>query len=109
MIPSPLRFELLKDVTVGEIQVDRGGRHAIVTEDLLHGRQGDRVLEGQGRLGMVEDAQSNLASELDTVRDSFDDLLGLARGDEPDVVQGEIGFQDSADARREEDNPLFAP
>jgi len=87
-------------VAVGEIQVDGGRRQAVVAQDLLHGRQGHPLLECQGRPGMAEHVRSDLASELGAVRDSFDDLLGLSRADEPGVVQGEIRFQDGADPCR---------
>ena len=50
-----------------------------MAEDLLHGRQGDPLLEGQGRPGMAENVRGDLASELGAVRDPFDDLLGLTR------------------------------
>ena len=88
MVPSPLRLELFEDVAVGEIQVDRRRRQAIVAEDLLHGRQGDPLLEGQRRPGMAEHVRGDLPGELGAVGDPLDDLLGLTRPDEPSRRSG---------------------
>lgn len=72
MVPSPFRLELLEDVAVGEIQVDRRGRQAIVAEDLLHGRQGHPLLACQRRPGMAEHMRGDLPGELGMVRTRVD-------------------------------------
>jgi hypothetical protein len=96
-------------VAVGEIQVDRRGPQTIVAEDLLDGREGDPLLERQGRPDMSEHGRGDLASELGAVRDPFDNLLGLTCADEPGVVQGEVRLQDGANPRGIRDDPSFAP
>ena len=44
---SPLPLELILDVHVGEVEVDRRRLEAVVAQDLLHRRQADPLLQGR--------------------------------------------------------------
>ena len=47
-LSSPLPLELVLDVDIREIEVDRRRLEPVVTEDLLHRRQADPLLQGCG-------------------------------------------------------------
>ena len=74
--PSPLPLELVLDVEVREVEVDRRRLKAVVAEDLLHRRQADPLLQGRRGERVPQHVRAHVLGDPRAVGHRLDDVLG---------------------------------
>jgi len=91
---SPLPLELVLDVHVGKVEVDRRGLETVVAQDLLHRRQADPLLQGHRGECVPQHVRAHVLGDSRSVGHRLDDVLGAPRLDRERLLQREVVLQE---------------
>ena len=98
VLPLPLALKLLEHVLGGEVEVDLGGGEVVVGEHELQRSGRAALVEPEDGEGMPQDVGTHPAGDLGAVRDAFHNALGGAGGEEDLVVKDEVVLEEGPQA-----------
>jgi len=91
---SPLALELILDVDVSEVEIDRRRLEAVVAQDLLRRRQADPLLQARRGERVSHAMRAHVFGEPRAVGHRLDDVLSTPRLDRERLLQREVVLQE---------------